>query len=1484
MKSRLSVRISIVVILVALSVISASIIPANAESTRNITPSDPVAYARFGGAVAVYTGSTFDEYYAIAGAEGNGTGAAYIFKYDGNNWKQSAKLAPVDGSASDKFGCSVAISKNSSGEYYAIVGAYEADKGTLDVGTAYIFKLGTGGWTQQARLTASDYTPGDKFGYSVSLSGDYAVIGAYGDDDKGDWAGSAYIFKREGTSWTQKQKIFAADSATGDSFGETVSVFGDYAIVGSAWSDVSNNNSSGAAYIFKRNTTTDQWLQEKKLTQAQADLAAGDNFGSSVSVFNDGTDWYAAVGSVKDDDKGTDSGSVYIFKKESTVWNQKAKLTATDGVKNDNFGKAVFISGGKSGADKYVIVGANKTDTTDSKGNAILDVGSAYIFKGKDSSWSQIKEIVSETPAAYDYLGCSVALWYHQDSGNYSSIAGALGRDVSLSGSTLTDAGAAMIFSTASTDMPVISDIPDQRTRKDTATSYIYFTVTAPGTTSTTLEVSAASGNTTLVPSANIKINGSSSPYTPTLVNNTATLYLVLTPASNKSGDAKITVFVKDKNTAKSSAEEFTLTVTSAPTITLQFNEKVTSEATPVTCAVSLNDENTSAVLTVSATSNNTTIIPNANVVLTGSGKSWSLKATPVPGKFGKAAITVTVSNGLEQSSANLVIIVSGGPPVISSIPDQIVDEDKSVSVSVTVEDKDTASSDIKLSAVSDNTEIVPSAGIVSSALSGTSGTLTITPAQNKNGTVTITVTASDGVESSLPKSFSLTVNPVNDSPTLSDIAAQTTTEDNAKINIPITVGDIDGDNLTLNAVSSNKTLVPDSNISVNGYVATDYNIPSTVYSAGTPLNMKIIPATDVSGNALITVTISDGNSEAVKSFLFSVNSSNDPPTISLTENQAGMTTNEDTASSKISFNVADLDSDVLTITGKSGNPTLVKDSNISINGSSGSYKADPSVYSSGSLGIIITPESGQDGTALITVTVSDGTLSASASFTLTVKNVPKPPTVQTIASQTIQEDTLITNAAAITVIVNDPDGDLLTVTAKATDTTLISTSNIYINDSPGGIVYVSQEKYSNINMKLVPETDKNGTTIIEVTVNDGSTSVKTSFVVTVTPVNDSPTISGTPPTTVNEDELYSFTPTAADIDNALNTLTFSVTNNPIWLTIDSKTGKLSGTPTNKNVGIVTGIIITVKDPNNPSASASLPAFNITVLNVNDAPVISSIPAQTANEDNATSAISFTVTDAEGGKLTVTVTSLNTTLIPQDDEHIRLNGMGQSYLVNASAETAVNLSLILVPAKDKNGTAEIIVTADDGSGSATAVATKSFILNVTPGNDPPVIDGIPGTTTDVDDIPAQTTKESTATSAISFSVSDKEGGVLQITSLSDNTTLVSNANIKITGTDSSGYISLPINGSAALKMTITPETGKYGTAKITVSAKDATDTVSSSFVLTVTSVNDAPVISTIAAQTTDEETAISVDVTVKDTEGGIMTLSVVSPNTTTCSD
>ncbi len=319
-----------------------------------LVASDAAPEDRFGLSVAV-SGST-----AVVGAAwdddtGSNSGAAYVFVRSGMVWSQQAKLTASDAAADDLFGFSVGVSGDT-----AVVGAYLDDDAGSQSGSAYVFVRSGTSWSEQAKLTASDAAPVDQFGLSVAVSGDTAVVGARLDNDAGNDSGSAYVFVRSGTLWSEQAKLVAGDAAPSDQFGWAVALSGDTAVVGAPFDDDAGLE-SGSAYVFVRSGTT--WSEQAKLVSS--DLAAADRFAWSVAASGD----TAVVGAYADDDAGTASGSAYVFVRSGTLWSEQAKLVASDAAPGDEFGQSVALSGATA------VVGAPYDD------DAGTDSGSAYVFE-----------------------------------------------------------------------------------------------------------------------------------------------------------------------------------------------------------------------------------------------------------------------------------------------------------------------------------------------------------------------------------------------------------------------------------------------------------------------------------------------------------------------------------------------------------------------------------------------------------------------------------------------------------------------------------------------------------------------------------------------------------------------------------------------------------------------------------------------------------------------------------------------------------------------------------------------------------------------------------------------------------------------------------------------------------------------------------------------------------------------------------------------
>jgi hypothetical protein len=430
-----------------------------------LTPSDGASGDAFGFSVAI-SGST-----AIVGAyaKNSSTGAAYVFVASGTTWTEQAELTASDGASGDHFGSSVALSGTT-----AVVGAYGKNSFT---GAAYVFVQSGTTWSQQAELTASDGAAGDDFGWSAALSGTTAVVGAYG---KNSFTGAAYVFVQSGTTWSQQAELTASDAATKDEFGFSVAVSGSTALVGAPCKITSH----GAAYVFKRSGTT--WTQKSKFAvfvanddfgysvalsgtiavvgdpvqasdagasyvfvnlgtvwslQAKltaSDTAPGDNFGYSVAVSGS-----TAVVGAPAKPYPSSVGAAYVFVQSGTTWSQQAELTASDAAPGDQTGSSVALSStravlgayGKNsstGAGYVYLLPSQQAKLTASDGaagdsfgvsvalsgtTAVVgaqgknsSTGAAYVFVRSGSTWTQQAKLTAADGAAGDSFGVSVAL------------------------------------------------------------------------------------------------------------------------------------------------------------------------------------------------------------------------------------------------------------------------------------------------------------------------------------------------------------------------------------------------------------------------------------------------------------------------------------------------------------------------------------------------------------------------------------------------------------------------------------------------------------------------------------------------------------------------------------------------------------------------------------------------------------------------------------------------------------------------------------------------------------------------------------------------------------------------------------------------------------------------------------------------------------------------------------------------------------------
>jgi len=375
---------------------------------------------------------------------------------------QQAFLKASNTEEGDQFGYSVAVSGNTlvigaPGEDSDadVVNGDQGNNNALWAGAAYVFVRSGDEWAFQTYLKASNSDFGDYFGYAVAISGDTIVVGApYEDssattvngdqyDNSIEGTGAAYVFIREGETWTQQSYLKPHNSGYKDFFGQSLDISGDTIVVGSTFEDGESTEEEydeGAAYVFVRDG--DEWSQESYLKAADAD--GGDFFGYSTAI----SGFKIVVGAIFGDSEIMGTGAAYVFKHNGSDWLEEAKLTASNEGSGDYFGNSVDISGetiviGASCEDSKAI-GVNGDGSNNEEGNA----GAAYIFKLDEDTWSQQAYLKASNTEKNDRFGYSVAV-----SGN-TILVGGFGEDSSTSGidgdqadNNALEAGAAYLFS-----------------------------------------------------------------------------------------------------------------------------------------------------------------------------------------------------------------------------------------------------------------------------------------------------------------------------------------------------------------------------------------------------------------------------------------------------------------------------------------------------------------------------------------------------------------------------------------------------------------------------------------------------------------------------------------------------------------------------------------------------------------------------------------------------------------------------------------------------------------------------------------------------------------------------------------------------------------------------------------------------------------------------------------------------------------------------
>jgi len=885
-------------------------------------------------------------------------------------------------------------------------------------------------------------------------------------------------------------------------------------------------------------------------------------------------------------------------------------------------------------------------------------------------------------------------------------------------------------------DAPEISSIQDIYIIEDHSSDFIDFTVS--DIDEDQILVSTSSDNQLLIPEKNI------------IIEKAQNYKIKITPLLNQHGKANITVFASDNQiTSTTDIQVIVIPVNDPPEIAKISDKTIFEDSFIDDILISASDIDSNEIFILAYSDNPALVTQDSISITDADNNNKILKITPLGNKYGNTTIFISASDKTltTTTSFNLIIKEVNDSPEISKISDiQIKEDETKRSIYFDVIDID--SSQINISAVSDNPDLILNNRII---ISGNlpHKELTISPNPDKYGHANIQIMASDG-KSITSTEFLLTVTPVNDFPIISKINDITINEDTAYNNINFSYYDPDFDLINISAESDNPALLPDESITINLSDNNGY------------INVK--PASDKSGSALITISASDSILVTSTSFYLNVIEQNDPPEISQIQD---IQVYEDNMIEPVYFNVYDIDSTVLFVKATADNRILLNDDSLVINGES--YTRT----------LYITPIENATGEANILISVSDGSLTKTSSFKLTIIEKNDAPEISTITDQAIFEDTKL---GPLNFSVYDIDSSNIVVKAESSNENLITNDSIIIQGT-------SIERSIIIN----PVINEYGSSIISISASDGFLTSTMQFTLTVKPVNDICEISEIEDQIIKEDSyIDSLNFIITDIDSSSLNVEARSSNHYMLLDQDIKIDNnnsnysISLKPIFNSYGTS---IITVNASDGELTQTK--SFDLIVEPVNDPPFISKLKDQTILEDTISSPINFSIIDVDSPYLNIIASSSNESVI--SSSKIQLSGTG------------ANRNIILVPQNNAFGNAVITLSVSDGE----LITNTSFNVLIEQVNDSPTISRINDIV-----IPSNSIIDK-----IDFSINDIEtpSNMLNLSVKSSNIDLISEDDIQISGTTS----------NREMLINLKPE--KTGNTTIILSVSDNEITKNTSF-------------------------------------------------------
>ena len=1228
--------------------------------------------------------------------------------------------------AGDAEGFSVAISAD--GNTVAF-GTPRSDDAFLNAGQVRIFRWDGTQWTQLG-TDINGIGTGECSGWAIDLNehGDILAIG--GVSDPADTVrGQTRVYKYVDSAWTQVGSDIPGE-AVGDWSGHSVRLSGDGEIVAIGASH--NGPDTGHVRVFSWNGSV--WLQQGSDIDGED---SGDQFGHSVAMSQDGK--FVAIGAPHNSDGGSLAGHVRVLQ-----WNAMANAWQQIGADldgesaGDRYGGSVAISDD----GKLLAIGAH---------GAHNFTGHVSVYQWTGSGWENLPHVSAYGLSDREFFGLSVDL----SSNGQTMIVGAPSTPLSVA-STSSNSGYSEIFSLApalnalsnsadtvavtvvpENDDPTLDVLSDVNINEDDPEQTVSLTgIAAGGGEIQQLEVTAVSDNTGLIPDPTVTFDGQSSTGT-----------LKFTPVADQFGTATITVTVTDgglDNDLGTPEDNGVINrtvfigvapINDAPTLDalsdININEDDPEQTINLT-GITVGGGETQ-LLSVTAVSDNTGLIPDPTVDFDGQSSTGTLKFTPLADQFGTATITVTVEdggldddlgtpddNGFINRTVTVITEAVNEEPTLDALSDvNITEDDPEQTVNLTgITAGGGETQVLSVTATSDNTGLIPDPTVDFDGQSAT-GTLKFTPVADQFGTATITVTVEDGgLDNDLGtpedngvinRTVTVITEAVNDEPTLDALSDININEDDPEqtVNLTgITTGGGETQVLSITAVSDNTGLIPDPTVDFDGQSST-----------GT---LKFTPVADQFGTATITVTVTDGgldndlatpgdNGVINRTVVVKAETVNDEPTLdALSE----VTINED--DSEQTINLAGItagggETQVLSVTATSDNTGLIPDPTVDFDGQSSTAT------------LKFTPVADQSGTATITVTVEDGGLDndlgtpddngfINRTVTVITEAVNDDPTLDALSDVNITEDDPEQTVNLTGITAGGGETQVLSITAVSDNTGLIPDSTVdFDGQSLSGT------------LKFTPVANQFGTATITVTVEDNGLdndlatpedngAIQRTVVVAVAPVNDTPTLDSVADMVLPEDSLTQALDitgiTAGGSENQPLQVTALSSNQSLVIhpTVTSRPALgadvrlLTVTPLPDQYGIAT-ITVTVEDGgldldlNTAEDNAIFSrTFDVTVT-----PDTDDVPSpvtphgkmfihETLSGDPLVSyqlpAVNVNGEAINGLVNRITATSSDTALIPEPT------------VIYASADVPSSLSF--TPVADANGTATLSIQVEDG--------------------------------------------------------------------------------------------------------------------------------------------------------------------------------------------